>query len=54
VYALADASRPVPATHHADRRATHLRDALTGERIPVRDGRVELIVAGARVLRPEP
>jgi hypothetical protein len=29
-----------------------VRDALTGELVPVRDGRVALTVTGARVLRP--
>jgi hypothetical protein len=54
VFVLADTSRPISATLLADSSVTHLRDAFTDERIPVRDGRVTITLAGARVLCPEP
>jgi beta-galactosidase len=50
VIVAADAQRPVTATLLADPAVAHLRDALTGESIAVRDGRVTLAITGARVL----
>jgi beta-galactosidase len=53
VLVLADGSAPIAATLLADPSCTRVRDVLTGELVPVRDGRVALTVAGARVLLPE-
>ncbi len=50
VIVQADAQRPITATLLADPAVAHLRDALTGESIAVRDGRVTLAMTGARVL----
>jgi hypothetical protein len=50
VIVQADAQRPVTATLLADPAVAQLRDALTGEAIAVRDGRVTLSITGARVL----
>ena len=50
VIVQADAQRPVTATLLADPSVALLRDALTGESIAVRDGRVTLAITGARVL----
>ena len=50
VIVQADAQRPATATLLADPSVALLRDALTGESIAVRDGRVTLAITGARVL----
>jgi hypothetical protein len=50
VIVQADAQRQVTATLLADPAVAQLRDALTGESIAVRDGRVTLAITGARVL----
>jgi beta-galactosidase len=53
VLVLADGGAPIAATLLADPSCTRVRDVLTGEHVPVHDGRVALTVAGACVLVPE-
>jgi len=49
----AESRGSVTATLLADQTTSQLRDALTGECMPVHDGRVSVVISGARLLRLE-